>query len=380
MSGLADSRSSVIDLDFFFGPAHAELASGLPAIGKALGALEDAATLARAMGSEHDLYRLLTVSEGVDLRSVCLVRELLGYVSPLADSIFAVHGLGTYPIVLAGSAAQKEAYLADCRAGRRIGAFALTEPEAGSDVASMRTVARRDGSDFVLDGEKTFISNVGLASHYVLFANAAPERGRDGISAFLVPAKTEGLREEPFAVGFDHPIGSLVLSGCRIPDDSLLGEVGSGFGLAMQTLDAFRVSVGAAATGMARRALDAALEHVRTRTQFGKPLAHQPVVQSYLADMATELDAARLLVFRAAYDKDRKKPVATASAMAKLHATEAAQKIIDKAVQLFGGRGVKSGEVVEALYRAIRPLRIYEGTSEIQRLIIGRALTKGDGR
>ena len=381
MPASVEPRTSVSDLDFFFEPEHVELAGTLPPVGSAIAALDAPADIARSLGAEHGLYRLLAAEEGVDLRAACLVRELLGYVSPLADSIFAVHGLGTYPIVLAGSPAQKAEYLDDCRAGRRIGAFALTEPEAGSDVASMQTVARADGDGFVLDGSKTFISNVGIASHFVVFANAEPERGRDGISAFLVPADTPGLRAVPFELGFEHPIGELHFEACRVPSASVLGEIGAGFKLAMQTLDAFRVSVGAAAVGMAGRALDEALAHVRSRSQFGRPLAKQPIVQSYLAEMATELDAARLLVFRAAYDKDRGKgAVTTEAAMAKLYATEAAQRVIDRAVQLFGGRGVKSGEVVEELYRAIRPLRIYEGTSEIQRLIIGRALAKGAGR
>ncbi|MBT8494410.1 MAG: acyl-CoA dehydrogenase family protein [Deltaproteobacteria bacterium] len=374
-------RQSHRDLGFFFEDRHNQLAERLPAVAEALTGQGDAGAIAASLGAEHDLYRLLADETGVDLRAVCLVREVLGYVSPLADSIFAVHGLGTHPIVLAGSEAQKVDYLDRCRAGASVGAFALTEPEAGSDVASMQTVADKDGDGFRLRGTKTFISNAGIASHYVVFANADPEGGRDGISAFLVPHDADGLRIEEFELGFEHPIGTLHFDGCAVPKSAVLGELGTGFKLAMRTLDAFRVSVGAAAVGMAGRALDEAANHVRNRQQFGKPLSYQPIVQSHLADMATELDAARLLVFRAAHAKDTlERRVSTEAAMAKLYATEAAQRIIDTAVQLHGGLGVKTGVVVEELYRAIRPLRIYEGTSEIQRLIIGRAVAKGEGR
>jgi acyl-CoA dehydrogenase len=309
---------------------------------------------------------------------------MLGYVSPLADSIFAVQGLGSVPIALAGSPAQRE-LLAGFRRGSHVGAFALTEPEAGSDVASLRCTARTlgagggpgDSGGFRLDGAKTFISNAGLATHYVVFATEDPAAGRGAIAAFLVEASAPGLTVEAIPLGADHPIGRLTFSDCRIPAGARLGPAAGGFRLAMQTLDTFRVTVGAAAVGMARRALDAAVAHVRARVQFGKPLAEQQLVQAMLADMATELDAARLLVLRAAHAKDSGAArVGVDAAMAKLYATEAAQRIIDQAVQLHGGRGVVAGEVVETLYRAIRPLRIYEGTSEIQRLIIGRAIAR----
>jgi acyl-CoA dehydrogenase len=259
--------------------------------------------------------------------------------------------------------------------GERITGFGLTEPEAGSDVASMQTRATRDGDGWLLEGDKTFISNVPIAQHYVVFANADPSAGRKGISAFVVEADSEGLEVEPQQLSIDHPIGMLHLRGCRVGDDARLGDVGGGFKLAMQTLDAFRISVGAAANGMATAALDDAIAHVTTRRQFGKPLAEQQMVQAYIAEMATELDAARLLVGRAAHAKDtlggRRSGEA---AMAKMFATEAAQRIIDKAVQLHGGLGVLRGTRVEALYRDIRPLRIYEGTTEIQKLIIARTL------
>ncbi len=314
----------------------------------------------------------------VEVRALCIAREAIAYVSPMADSIFAVQGLGSHPILLAGEAERRAAILAEVVRGERVCAFALTEPEAGTDVASMRSVARRDGESWVLDGEKVYISNVGIADHYVVFANADPERGKKGISAFLVDAKSEGLFAEPIAMSVDHPLGRISLRGCRVPADALLGEVGHGLRLALGTLDVFRTSVGAAAVGMARRALDEAIARTTTRVQFGKAIAEFQLTQAALADMATELDAARLLVFRAAWEKDQPgadpRASATSVAMAKMYATEAAQRIIDRAVQLFGGLGVTDRCVVDRLYREIRPLRIYEGTTEIQKLIIGGAL------
>ncbi len=319
---------------------------------------------------------------GVDVRALCVTREALAYVSPLADSIFAVQGLGSHPILLAGEGARRAGVLAEAVRGERVCAFALTEPEAGSDVASMRTLARREGDDWILDGEKVFISNVGIAHHYVVFANADPERGKKGISAFLVDTKSPGLSTEPIAMSVDHPLGRVQLKGCRVPGSALLGEVGQGLRLALGTLDVFRTSVGAAAVGMARRALDEAILRTTSRTQFGKPLAEFQLTQAALADMATELDAARLLVYRAAWEKDHpdkdaevaRKTSSLSVAMAKMFATEAAQRIIDKSVQLHGGLGVTDRCVVDRLYREIRPLRIYEGTTEIQKLIIGGAL------
>jgi acyl-CoA dehydrogenase len=379
------------DLGLFFADRHHRLAEHLLAIAAEVSATgaaanpDRAAQLAAGMGARWGLYEHLLPEEGApDVRALCLVRELLGWASPLADAIFAVHGLGSYPLILAGSPAQM-ALLPRFRRGELIGAFALTEPEAGSDVASLHTEARRDGDEFVLTGHKTLISSVGVATHYVLFANADPAAGRRGITAFLVPADTPGLVARPIPLAVDHPIGELVLQNVRIPDDSIIGDVGEGFRLAMQTLDTFRVSVGAAAVGMARRALAAATDHVRQRVQFGKPLAEQPVVQAHLAEMLTELDAARLLVLRAAWAKDtapstgsggERAALTAASAMAKVHATEAAQRIIDRAVQLHGGRGVVAGEVVEELYRAIRPLRIYEGATEVLQMVIGRGMVE----
>jgi acyl-CoA dehydrogenase len=315
----------------------------------------------------------------VDVRALCLVREALAYHSPLADSVFAVQGLGSYPLVLVPELPGRAGLLEQVRRGETIGGFALTEPEAGSDVASMRTTARRDGSAWVLDGEKTFISNVGIAQHFIVFAKvagASAETGKRTISAFLVPATSAGLALEPIATSSDHPLGRLVMTGCRVSESALVGEVGQGLRLALGTLDVFRTSVGAAAVGMARRALDDTRARVKARVQFGKRLADQQLTQAALADMATELDAARLLVYRAAWLKDHGQKAASEVAMAKLYATEAAQRIIDRAVQLHGGLGVTSGTFVERLYREVRPLRIYEGTSEIQRLIIGAALVR----
>lgn len=375
--------TSIDDLGWMFDDWHRALATGFADMAHAVVVAErsappegKAAAVTAAMATTR-MFELLLPTEGrtIDVRSLCLAREVLGYVSPLADAIFAVQGLGSYPLVLAGRELDERLLIDDFRNGVAVGAFALTEPEAGSDVAALQTTARRDGDAWVLDGEKTLISNVGIATHYIVFANADPSLGRRGISAFLVEANLPGLAVESIELGIDHPIGKVTLSSCRIPASRILGEVGGGFKLAMRTLDTFRVSVGAAAVGMARRALDAATSHVLARQQFGKALADQDVVRTLLADMATDLDAARLLVLRAAFDKDRGGAATTKSAaMAKLFATEAAQRIIDMAVQLHGGRGVMTGEVVENLYRAIRPLRIYEGTSEIQRLIIGRAL------
>jgi acyl-CoA dehydrogenase len=376
------------DLAPFFGPAYAKLAARLTAEALApLAAEHDAARSAKAMGALGLYAYLVPEAHGgaatgrpdqstyVDVRSLVLVREALGQVSPLADAIFAVQGLGSYPIVLAGSEAQRRACLPGVISGERIGAFGLTEPEAGSDVASLRTTARREGDGWILDGEKTLISNVPIADHHVVFANADPARGRKGITAFLVERGAPGLALEGIPMSIPHPIGRIVLSGCRVGADAVIGEVGSGFKLAMETLDAFRISVGAAADGMASRALAASLEHVSRRKQFGAPLADQQMVKAALADMATELDAARLLVARAAHLRDTGGGrVSTEAAMAKMYATEAAQRIIDRAVQLHGGAGVCLGSEVESLYREIRPLRIYEGTTEIQKLIIAKGL------
>jgi acyl-CoA dehydrogenase len=373
----------------FFSPGHQRLGEELAAKVTAGDSQLDQPARVGARLAELGLFDLLVppVDGGraldpadaargtIDVRALCLVREALAYHSPLADSVFAVQGLGSYPIVLVREAAGRSALLGRMRRGESVGGFGLTEPEAGSDVASMRTTARESEGGWLLDGEKTFISNVGIAHQFVVFARvAAAEAEKRSISAFLVPASAPGLSLEPIATSGDHPLGRLRMSGCRVEAAGLLGEVGQGLRLALGTLDVFRTSVGAAAVGMARRALDDTRARVKARVQFGKRLADQQLTQAALADMATELDAARLLVFRAAWMKDHGHGAKTEVAMAKLFATEAAQRIIDRAVQLHGGLGVTSGTFVERLYREVRPLRIYEGTSEIQRLIIGSQL------
>jgi acyl-CoA dehydrogenase len=317
-----------------------------------------------------DVFPLLTPTPSV--RSLCVAREVLAYRSPVADAIFAVQGLAAQPLGMAGAVAWRPR-LDELTSGRVVGGFALTEPEAGSDVASMRAIGRRDADGWRIDGEKTFISNVGIAGFFVVFANADPSLGKKGISAFLVQADAPGLTLEPIVTLDDHPLGKLVLRGAPA---QLVGDVGQGLRLALGTLDVLRTSVGAAAVGMGQRALDEALSHVRRRVQFGKPLAEFQLVQAALAEMATELEAARLLVARAAWAKDTGVAGKTEVAMAKMFATEAAQRIIDRALQLFGGLGVVRGGVTERLYRSVRALRIYEGTTEIQKLIIGGALVE----
>ncbi len=389
---MASIPLSTDDLPMMFDAAHGELAERLRAAAPALEAIEGEAdeaarnrAAARALASTG-LFEI-AVDPAAGARAICLVRELLGYLSPRADSIFAVQGLGTRPIALAGSDARR-AELAAYARGDRIAAFALTEPEAGSDVAAIATRATTCPEGYRLDGDKLFISNLGIADHATVVARVDGIAGSAGLAAFWVPIDLPGVTVKPLTPIAPHPIGALELRGAVIPATARIGDLGKGMKLALQTLDAFRVSVGAAAVGMARRAFDEALAFVTQRVQFGKPLSEQPLVQAHLADMVVDLDAARLLVLRAAYAKDAAHParnpsqtrdllarrVTTEVSIAKLAATEAAQRVIDRAVQLFGGRGVMAGAVVEHLYRAIRPLRIYEGTSEIQRTIIGRAL------
>ncbi|MFI5301407.1 MAG: acyl-CoA dehydrogenase family protein [Polyangiales bacterium] len=313
-----------------------------------------------------------------DLRAICLAREGLAWASGNADSLYAVQGLGTFPIRSFGSEAQQDARLAALREGRSVGAFALTEPEAGTDAGSVQTIARRVDDGWILDGDKIFISNAPIADHFVVFARLAGEHAskRPPTAAFLVDRPREGLDiVGPTPLVADHVIGSVSLRGCKVARDALLGREGEGFSIAMATLDMFRVSVGAAAVGMARRALDEAVARAAHRHQFGKPIGEFQQIQAYLADSLAELDAARLLVYRAACLRDRgAASITREAAVAKMYATEAAQRIIDRAVQIHGGLGVQRGTVVERLYREIRPLRIYEGTTEIQRVIIGKGL------
>jgi acyl-CoA dehydrogenase len=309
-----------------------------------------------------------------DVRSLCLIRETLARHSGLADFAFAMQGLGTGPITLFGNAEQRAAYLPAVRAGKKIAAFALSEPEAGSDVAALATSARLEGDGYVIDGGKTWISNGGIADFYVTFVRTGEAPGAKGLSALIVDAGTPGLEiAERIEVIAPHPLATLRFNGCRVPRTQLLGKPGEGFKIAMATLDIFRSTVGAAALGFARRALDEALAHARDRKLFGAPLAELQMTQAKIADMALAVDAAALLVYRAAWTRDcAADRVTREAAMAKLFATESAQEVIDAAVQLFGGRGVKRGEKVEELYREIRALRIYEGASEVQKLIIAR--------
>ncbi len=368
------------DLGMFFEPKHHELAARLHRAADAIAASENqpdepsrdrAAALALA---KADLFDLVAPASGkTDARSLCLAREMLGYVSARADSIFAVQGLGVHALLLAGSPAQREEARTYAR-GAGIAAFALTEPEAGSDVASIQTRAAPIAEGYRLDGDKLFISNLGIADHALVVASTEPALGAAGLTAFWVPLELPGVTVKRIEATAPHPLGSLELRGVVVPATARVGELGQGMKLAMRTLDAFRVSVGAAAVGMARRALDEATKFVTHRIQFGKPLSEQQLVQAHLADMVVDLDAARLLVLRAAHKKDTTNERVTMEvSIAKLGATEAASRVIDRAVQLFGGRGVIAGAIVEHLYRAVRPLRIYEGTSEIQRTIIGRA-------
>ncbi|HEY6459647.1 MAG TPA: acyl-CoA dehydrogenase family protein [Polyangiaceae bacterium] len=355
----------------FFDESHARLGDELRPRVRAVDWSSDVpADVVAQLGLLHVLPLL---GPDKSVRALCVAREILAYDSPMADAIFAVLGLASHPLVVAGLDRWR-ARVDDVLAGRAVGGFALTEPEAGSDVASMRAAARREGTAWRIDGEKTFISNVGIAGYFVVFANADPAAGKKGISAFVVEANAPGLALEPIETIDDHPLGRLVMKGAHA---ELLGEVGHGLRLALGTLDVFRTSVGAAAVGMGQRALDEAVAHVKRRVQFGKPLAEQQLVQAALAEMATELDAARLLVARAAWAKDTKRAGKTEVAMAKMFATEAAQHVVDRALQLHGGLGVVKGRPVERLYRSVRALRIYEGTTEIQKLIIGGALVGG---
>jgi len=317
-----------------------------------------------------------------DWRGCCLAREILAYHSPLADAVFALQGLTATPFGLTANTGARDAWLERIVSGEVLGGFAMTEPEAGSDVSALRTRAVRDGNHWVLNGEKTFISNAGIAGVYIVFASTDPEAGTRGISAFVVPADTPGLDfTGPQIMSAPHPLGGLRFGDCRVPADALVSEEGAGFKLGMMTLDRLRPTVGAAACGMAARALDEAVAHARTREQFGGPLSDLQLVQQKLARMATELAAARLLVYRAAWEKDGGADrITMEAAMAKSYATEAAQRIVDDAVQILGGRGVIANHPVDHLYRSVRALRIYEGATEVQSLIIaGQVLKRRSG-
>lgn len=310
----------------------------------------------------------------LEVRTLCLAREMLAERSALGDFAFAMQGLGSGPISLFGDEVMRTAYLPKVAAGEKIAAFALSESEAGSDVAALATAACRDGSGYVLNGEKAWISNAGIADFYVTFARTS-DGGARGLSAFVVDADVEGLHVTGRTQTISpHPLGTLRFDGCAIPESARIGAEGDGFKIAMATLDVFRSTVGAAALGFARRALQETLEHTRSRQLFGGVLAALQLTQAAIAAMATDVDASALLIYRAAWKKDNGAPrVTREAAMAKWFATEAAGRVCDRAVQLFGGRGVTRGEIVERLYRDVRSLRIYEGASEIQQLVIARA-------
>lgn len=312
-------------------------------------------------------------TEALDVRRLCITRETLARYSGLADFAFAMQGLGSGAISMFASNQLREHYLPRVASGEYIAAFALSEPDAGSDVAAMATTARLEGDEYVLDGCKTWISNGGIADFYTVFARTGSEGGSKGISCFVVDAGTVGLRvAERIEVIAPHPLARLEFSDCRIPKSRLVGTQGRGFAIAMATLDVFRSTVGAAALGFARRALDEATSHSKQRRMFGASLADLQLTQAALGEMALDIDASALLIYRAAWKKDAgAERITREAAMAKLYATESAQKIIDKAVQLHGGLGVMSGSMVESLYREIRALRIYEGASEVQKVIIG---------
>ena len=384
---MADTRY----LDWpFFEPQHRALAREVDAWAAANvaghhGTDVDAhcTALVRALGSAGWLRHAVAGSafggagEAIDTRAICLLRETLARHEGLADFAFAMQGLGSGAISLAGTVAQKERYLPRVARGEAIAAFALSEPDAGSDVAAMACDARAEGDHYELNGEKTWISNGGIADFYVVFARTGEAPGARGISAFIVDAGTSGFEiAERIQVIAPHPLARLRFTRCRVPATQRVGAAGEGFKVAMRTLDVFRTSVAAAALGFARRALDEALQRVTTRRMFNQTLADFQLTQAKLAQMATTIDSAALLTYRAAWQRDLGPPVTREAAMAKMAATEGAQQVIDAALQMWGGLGVVSDQPVERLYREIRALRIYEGATEVQQLIIARELLK----
>lgn len=334
--------------------------------------------LVRALGEAGWLHHAVAAEgQAIDTRAICLIRETLARHSGLADFAFAMQGLGSGAISLQGTPEQRARYLEPVARGDAIAAFALSEPEAGSDVAAMQCAARIDGDHAVIDGEKTWISNGGIADFYVVFCRTGEAPGARGISAFIVDADTPGLQiAERIEVIAPHPLARLRFTNCRVPLTRRIGAAGEGFKVAMRTLDVFRTSVAAAALGFARRALQEALQRATSRRMFNQVLADFQLTQAKLAEMACTVDSSALLVYRAAWLRDQGRSITREAAMAKLVATEGAQRVIDAALQMFGGLGVAHGQMVESLYREIRALRIYEGASEVQQLIIGRELIK----
>jgi len=370
----------------FFEPRHREFAAALDTwaateVRDRHGDDVDAMcrTLVRQLGAAGWLKHAVALTEHdtLDTRQLCLTREVLARHNGLADFAFAMQGLGSGALSLAGTPAQRERWLPRVARGELITAFALSEPEAGSDVAAMQCAARIDGEHAVIDGEKTWISNGGIADVYVVFCRTGEAPGARGISAFVVEAGTPGFEiAERIEVIAPHPLARLRFTNCRVPLAHRIGAAGEGFKIAMRTLDVFRTSVAAAALGFARRALEEGLARAKARPMFGQQLADFQLTQAKLAQMALTIDSAALLTYRAAWERDQGMNVTRAAAMAKLAATEGAQQVIDAAVQLFGGLGVTRGQIVEQLYREIRSLRIYEGATEVQQLIIGRDLLK----
>jgi acyl-CoA dehydrogenase len=374
----------------FFGESHRAFAGALDcfAASGALAAIDhedvdgSCRKLVRALGEAGLLDAAVAPPDGdasgIDSRSVCLARETLAYHDGLADFAFAMQGLGSGAVAIAGSDEQRRRVLPKVRRGEWVAAFALSEKEAGSDVAAMACAAREDGGGYRLDGEKTWISNGGIADVYTVFARTGEAPSARGISAFLVFPDDPGFSiAERIDLMAPHPLATLRFEGCRLPADRRLGGPGEGFKIAMRTLDIFRASVAAAALGFARRAFDEALTHAKSRRMFGATLADLQLTQAALGDMATDIDAAALLTYRAAWRRDvQNLPTTVEAAMAKMTATETAQRVIDRALQMFGGRGVRRGEIVESLYREIRALRIYEGATEVQKLIVARELIK----
>lgn len=386
MSETRDAGWSLVDWPFFE-PRHHALAERVVAWSQAQrhpDAGSDFAEHCRAIVKSLGEAGLLdfVVPESVDqfdVRSLCVIREGLTYEEALHDAMFTMQGIGTLAIQQHGTAAQKERYLPRCRSGDAVAAFALTEPEGGSDVAATATVATRDGDGYVLDGAKTLISNAGFADHYIVIARTGEAPGARGLSAFIVDADTPGLECGP-PIDFiaEHPAASVAFNGCRVGAEAVIGEPGQGFRVAMGAFDIFRPSVGAAAVGLARRAYAETLDRVRTRQLFGKSMGELQGVQMTIADIAADLDTAALTVARAAWAHDvRGDRGSYGPSMAKLVAAEAAGRIVDKGVQLCGGMGVTRGSVIERLYREARPMRIYEGASEVQKLIVARQVIAG---
>jgi len=331
-------------------------------------------SLVSKLGNAGFLNHSANADGTLDVRTLCLIRETLARHDGLADFSFAMQGLGTGAISLFGTDEQKAQWLPKTTAGSAIAAFALTEPQSGSDVANSTMTAELQNNEYVLNGEKTWISNGGIADVYTLFARTGGAPGAKGLSAFVIPADLPGFEiTERLETIAPHPLATLRFTDCRIPPETMIGEPGQGFKIAMSVLDVFRSTVAAAALGFARRALDETLNRISSREVQGAPLADLQMVQGHVADMAVDIDAAALLVYRAAWTKDNGAPrVTREAAMAKLFATDRAQRVIDKAVQLHGGDGVRSGQMVEQLYREIRALRIYEGASDVQKIIIAR--------